>query len=387
MKLSIVTSYYNSEKYIKEQSSSILSQSYGNWEWIIADDFSKDNTKQKLIELQKKDSRIRLVNLSRKKELWWNPQLFATGDIVCHVDGDDALLPGTFERLKYYFEKFPEVVLLHFNANKYKEELPKTKNDLFENFVNNVYISKDNKSFLEGFERLCSQRSGIFGYLRVFRNIKNLRFTEHSDDSDCSSNDGQWLLNLEEKGKTLTIPRTSYLAREHYDSENFRNWNIKGEVKLIEDAKKRRKNIYLSMPRKIDYFDDIYEAAESTYISSLNWENSSKSISFLNFNYSEYELIKLKDLFFEHSVSFDKNNADYVFIRVNPFDSPESIVEKVSKVNSRSELVVFCDNCHLQNNNRTGVNNLEELKKLLSSKIKFNFVFQENRAYFVKANL
>jgi len=387
MKLSIVTSYYNCEKYIEEQSSSILSQSYENWEWVIADDFSEDNTKQKLIELQKKDSRIRLVNLSRKKELWWNPQLFAVGDIVCHIDGDDAILPGTFERLKYYFEKFPEVVLLHFNGNKYKEKLPKTKNDLFENFINNVYISKDNKSFLEGFERLWGQRSGIFGYLRVFRNIKNLRFTEYSDDSDCSSNDGQWLLNLEEKGKTLTIPRTSYLIREHYDSENFRNWNIKGEVKLIEDAKKRRKNIYLSMPRKIDYFDDVYEAAESTYISSLNWESSSKSISFLNFNYSEYELLKLKDLFFEHSVSFDKNNADYVFIRVNPFDSPESIMEKVSQVHSKSELVIFCDNCHLQNNNRTGVNNLEELKKLLSSKINFNFIFQENRAYFVKANL
>jgi len=387
MKLSIVTSYYNCEKYIKEQSSSILSQSYENWEWIIADDFSEDNTKQKLIELQKKDSRIRLVNLAHKKQLWWNPQLFATGDYVCHIDGDDVILPNTFENIVFYANKFPEVVLFHFNANKYKEILPSSKNRIFENFIDNVYISNKNDSFLEGFERLNPKRTGIFGCLRVFRNLRNLDFKAYSDENDCASYDGQWLLRLEEFGKTLTIPKTCYLIRQHYDSENFRNWNIKGEVKLVEDAKKRRKNIYLSMPRKIDYFDDIYEAAESTYISSLNWENSSKNISFMNFNYSQNELLKLKDLFFEHSVSFDNNDADYVFIRVNPFDSPESIMEKVSKVNSKSELVVFCDNCHLQNNNRTGVNNLEELKKLLSSKINFNFIFQENRAYFVKCNL
>ena len=90
MKLSIVTSFFNSEAYIEEQSKSILSQSYQNWEWVIADDFSSDSTREKLIELQRKDSRIRLVELDHKKQLWWNPQLFSIGDIVCPVDGDDV---------------------------------------------------------------------------------------------------------------------------------------------------------------------------------------------------------------------------------------------------------------------------------------------------------
>jgi len=383
MKLSIVTSFYNSENYIEEQSASILSQTYNNWEWIIADDFSTDNTKQKLVELEKKDSRIRLVELSHKKQLWWNPQLFASGDLVCHIDGDDIILPKTFEKIIRYFGKFPEVVLMHFNANKYKELLPQSKDQLFDNFVNNVYISNENNSFLEGFEKLWCNRSGVFGCLRVFKNLQNLKFEEHSDEGDCSSNDGQWLLTMEEKGRTLTIPRTTYLAREHYDSENFRNWNIKGEVNLIKESKERRKNIYLTQPRKIDYFDDIYKAAESTYLSQLNWETEIKNISFINFDYNNSQKEKLRDLFFDHSVSFDNFKADYYFIIINCFNEPEQMLDIAKKLLGTGRVTFFCDNCHLQKNNRSDTDNLTIFKDGLEAISPFYFLLQENRAYFI----
>ena len=89
------------------------------------------------------------------------------------------------------------------------------------------------------------QRTNIFGYLRVFRNLPGLDFPEHQDGDACSSNDGQWLLMLEERGKWITIPRTNYLAREHGDSENFRRWNPRGEAQLVIDAKQRRKSFEL----------------------------------------------------------------------------------------------------------------------------------------------
>ena len=384
MKLSIVTSFYNSEAYIEEQSNSILSQSYQNWEWIIADDFSSDNTREKLVELQQKDSRIRLVELSHKKQLWWNPQIFSIGDVVCPIDGDDVILPKTFEKIEYYFSKFPEACVLHFNANKYKDVLPDSPDKYLENFVDNVYISRDNRSFLEGFERLNPKRTGVFGYLRVFRNIPNLMFEEHPDGDACSSNDGQWLLHLEEKGKSLTIPRTTYLAREHYDSENFRNWNIRGEVRLIERARQRRLNLQLPMPRKVDYFDDIYEVAESTYLSSLNWESSLKSISFVNFGYGEEQKLKSKTLFFDHTVLFDAKKADYYFIKINSFDKVEYISMIAQELKACPNVVFYCDNTHLQHNNRTGINNLDQIKDSISAIFPLYFIYQENRAYFLK---
>ncbi len=385
MKLSLVTSFFNSENYIMELVGSILSQNYTDWEWIVADDFSTDNTGEILLNLSKFDDRIKLVKPNYKKEIWWNPQLHATGDIVCPIDGDDKILPNTFEKIVFYFEKFPDVVFLHFNANKYQDNLPQTKNNYLDNYINNVYISRDNNSFLEAFERLTPERSGIFGYLRIFRNIPDLNFKVHQDGEICTSNDAQWLINLEEKGKWLTIPRTVYLARQHYDSENFRNWNIRGEVVLIKEAKERRKKLDLENPRKNTFFDSIYEAAEATYISKLNWEDSRKKVGFFNFHYDKKQEEKLKILFFDHDLSFDEFiDLDYAFLRINSFDTDEQIINISNKINC--EVIYYSDNTHLHNNNKTGKNNLEEIRQKIQNKSNLYFFYQNNRATFIEAD-
>lgn len=383
MKLSIVTSFYNSENYIIELAESIIKQNYENWEWIIADDFSTDRTAEILEIVANIDSRIKLKKPNYKKEIWWNPQLHATGDIVCPIDGDDKILPNTFEKIVYYFNKFPDVVFLHFNANKYQDQLPSSADNYLEKFVNNVYISRDNKSFLEGFERLTPERSGIFGYLRIFRNLPELKFTVHQDGEICTSNDAQWLINLEEKGKWLTIPRTVYLARQHYDSENFRNWNIRGEVVLIKEATERRKNLKLEYPRKNIFFDDVYEAAESTYISKLNWEETKKRVGFFNFNYNENQHDKLKVLFFDHELYFDEFiELDYAFVRINSFDQPSHIYNIANKINC--DVIYYSDNTHLHNNNRNSSNNLENIRIEINKKSFLYFNFQNYRATFIE---
>ena len=52
---------YNSETYILSSVESILNQSYTNFEFIIIDDASTDETFNKLLEFKKKDKRIILV--------------------------------------------------------------------------------------------------------------------------------------------------------------------------------------------------------------------------------------------------------------------------------------------------------------------------------------
>ena len=51
MKFTLVTSFYNGENFIEQLYEKIKSQTYKNWEWIVTDDFSNDNGRQKLIEL------------------------------------------------------------------------------------------------------------------------------------------------------------------------------------------------------------------------------------------------------------------------------------------------------------------------------------------------
>ncbi len=386
LKLSLVTSCFNAEHFIDELAESVISQSYDNWEWIVADDFSDDNTFQKLLDLQNKDPRITVAYPKRKKEVWWNPQKFANGDIVCHLDADDKLLPNVFEMINHYFKLFPEVVLMHFNANKYHGELPENSSQVFEKYKDNVYISNDNNSFLEGFEKLWPNRSGIFGYLRIFRNLPGLDFPVHEDGDACSSNDGQWLLMLEERGKWISIPRTVYLAREHGASENFTRWNQRGEAQLAIDAKERRKHFHLDYPRNLKYFDDIYDLAESTYTTSLNWSHEPQKISFINYAYSDEKKNKVKNLFFDHNVQYDyyESDVDYFFIKIQLETTPgdiQSILSKIKESKSLNyELILYTDNKNLHYNLRTETDNIQIIHHLVvSNGYNFNFFEQNNR--------
>ena len=148
-------------------------------------------------------------------------------------------------------------------TNKYFNNLPNETSHIFESFKDNVYMTTDNDSFLEGFEKLYFKRTNIFGYLRIFKNLPGLFFPEHEDDDACLSNDGQWLLTLERHGKWITIPRTTYIARDHNQSENYRNWNPKGEAKLVIQEREYRKNI---MNSNKDSFVGDYEQAVDAFL-------------------------------------------------------------------------------------------------------------------------
>ena len=59
--ISIITPFYNAEEYIEETAKSLLSQTFTNFEWIIVDDGSKKQAKERLKEIEKKDSRIKVL--------------------------------------------------------------------------------------------------------------------------------------------------------------------------------------------------------------------------------------------------------------------------------------------------------------------------------------
>tara|TARA_B100001029_G_scaffold179888_1_gene192153 strand:+ start:17978 stop:21367 length:3390 start_codon:yes stop_codon:yes gene_type:complete len=383
IKISIVTSCYNCGPYLHETCDSILSQNYKNWEWILIDDFSEDNTQEIISEVVKRDGRIRSLKAEFKKQYWWNPQIAATGDVFAHLDSDDRILPNTLKHINYYFGKFPDLYFLHFYANKFSDNLPKNKDEFINNFVENVYISTDNDSFLEGFEKLTPFRTDIFGCLRVIKNDSRLKFPVHEDGEACSSNDGQWCLVAEEYGKWMTIPRTTYLIRRRVGSEQFTKWNIRGEVKLIEDARERRKNLILERPRNIKYFDDIFELAESVYTNKLNYETENKNISFLNFNLSDEQKVKSKILFHEHTLHFDKySGSEYYILNMDIQNEPEDIMKLISKIKNTSNVTVFCSNTHLMHNNKTNKDYLQTLCQMLTAEGYHHFFnIQKNRFF------
>lgn len=63
--VSIITAAYNCEKTISETIESVLSQTYPNWEMLIVNDCSKDNTASVVESYASKDGRIKLINLPK----------------------------------------------------------------------------------------------------------------------------------------------------------------------------------------------------------------------------------------------------------------------------------------------------------------------------------
>lgn len=63
--VSIITPAYNAEAYIAETIASVLAQTYTNWEMLIVNDCSQDNTAEIVQSYAAKDKRIKLINLKQ----------------------------------------------------------------------------------------------------------------------------------------------------------------------------------------------------------------------------------------------------------------------------------------------------------------------------------
>ena len=104
---SIIITAYNSEKYIKRCISSLLNQNFGDYEIIIIDDCSTDNTSNVIKNI--KDKRINLIKLPKNKGVSFCRNLGlkkAKGKYIYFVDYDDfcetTLLKRAYDELKLH---------------------------------------------------------------------------------------------------------------------------------------------------------------------------------------------------------------------------------------------------------------------------------------------
>ncbi|MDA9036877.1 glycosyltransferase [Acidimicrobiia bacterium] len=92
-KISVIMSVYNNENSIQESVKSIMNQTYSNFELLIIDDCSKDDSYKICEQIANLDSRIKLfknnTNIGLTKSL--NKLIeISTGDYIARQDGDDV---------------------------------------------------------------------------------------------------------------------------------------------------------------------------------------------------------------------------------------------------------------------------------------------------------
>ena len=91
-KVSIIVPMYNAEKFIGKTIESVLSQTYENWEMLIMNDVSTDNSLAVVNEYAKKDDRIMVVNTEKNMGVVKGRNHLidlANGKYIAFLDADD----------------------------------------------------------------------------------------------------------------------------------------------------------------------------------------------------------------------------------------------------------------------------------------------------------
>ena len=112
--ISVIMSVYNGEDYLKEAAESIINQTFKDWELIIVNDCSSDNTANILNELSESDERIRIVTneVNLKLPTSLNKAIsLAEGEFVARMDSDDIALAERLQKQYDFMKKNPDVHL------------------------------------------------------------------------------------------------------------------------------------------------------------------------------------------------------------------------------------------------------------------------------------
>lgn len=111
--ISIVIPTYNRAHKLVRTLDSFINQSFNNWECIVVDDFSTDNTKDLVLEYQKKDDRFRYIINNRSKGAQGARNtgiLLAKGEWIALFDSDDIAYTNFLEVLTNHINDTASVI-------------------------------------------------------------------------------------------------------------------------------------------------------------------------------------------------------------------------------------------------------------------------------------
>lgn len=100
--ISIIVPVYNAGAYIRETISMVAAQTYGNWELLLVDDGSEDDSREKIREsMESGDARIRLIEKQQNEGAARARNIgieASKGRYVAFLDADDLWMPDKLEK-------------------------------------------------------------------------------------------------------------------------------------------------------------------------------------------------------------------------------------------------------------------------------------------------
>lgn len=163
--VSVIIPTYNRSNYVQQAVESVLNQTYNDYEILVIDDGSTDDTKRLL---EKYADRIKYVYQTNQKvgAARNNGIRHAQGKYIAFLDSDDLWLPQKLERDVAYFEANPQVGLVYSNviyfsdegANLYTRRMKSPSGDVLEKIIIDNFVVTSTVVV----KRECLDRVGLF---------------------------------------------------------------------------------------------------------------------------------------------------------------------------------------------------------------------------------
>lgn len=204
---SILIANYNNGRYLQEAIDSVLEQTYTNWEVVLVDDVSTDNSHEIYVKYAD-DPRFRIYHNEENGGCGYSKRKcieLSNGNLCGFLDSDDALMPNALEMMVKAHEEHPECSLVYSTCYRYsgdrKEDMPiwdyigKIPKDL--DFL--IYRKKLVSHFVSFKKTYYDKTIGTDPWLRC------------AEDKDL-------YYKLEEVGKLLHLPVPLYYYRVNNDN-------------------------------------------------------------------------------------------------------------------------------------------------------------------------
>lgn len=198
---SIIIPVYNAEKYIKDNVMSILNQTYGNFEIILINDGSQDNSKKICMELEKSDKRIKVINkenegVSKTRNLGMEVAKFK---YICFLDADDYVEKDMLETYVRILKNNENVEMINCGFfSEVMDEKNKEKSQIdIVNYIEKFYKTREEikKDFIEMWDKHLLYNIWNKVYVKQIIEKNNIKFPDYNWGEDIEFN-RKYLLNI-----------------------------------------------------------------------------------------------------------------------------------------------------------------------------------------------
>lgn len=224
--ISIIMPVFNGEKYIAQAIKSVIAQTYPNWELIIVDDGSTDDTSNVIHQF--KNAKIKYIyqnnqgpSAARNRGLD-----IAQGDYIAFLDADDLYHEQKLARQVTFLKENPNVDIIYNDVKVVDESL----HEINELKSEGIYESKEDFLAMLLFRQIVPLPPSIMAKRKCFES--GIRFNTnyvHGEDYDLT-------IRLAQKYQYAYLPQPLYIYRRHLNNlTNAHNKQVEAEIEITKN--------------------------------------------------------------------------------------------------------------------------------------------------------